>query len=156
GFALPAFENYRDAHSKAGFSRLLSALRLPQPATRIVTSERGLRETTRFPAVVKTSVGTASRGVFMVRDAEEFDQVVRELAADNAFAGEVLVQEWIDGAIEKAQSMFCHGRLLGFHAYRQIAAGVGGGEAIKESVSRPGVRTMLAAIGERLAWHGAL
>src|SRR6516225_6606968 len=49
---------------KAGFSRLLSSLRLPQPATRIVTSERALREAVRFPAVVKTSVGTASRGVF--------------------------------------------------------------------------------------------
>src|SRR5262249_21497167 len=48
------------------------------------------------------------------------------------------------------------GRLLGFHAYRQVAAGVGGGEAIKQSVSRPGIRAMLEKIGERLAWHGAL
>jgi predicted ATP-grasp superfamily ATP-dependent carboligase len=156
GLALPAFENYRAAHSKAGFSRLLSALRLPQPATRIVTSERGLREAVRFPAVVKTSVGTASRGVFMVHDADDLDQAVRELAAGDAFAGEVLSQEWIDGTVEKAQSVFCEGRLLGFHAYRQVAAGVGGGEAIKESVSRSSVRAMLAVIGERLAWHGAL
>src|ERR1700761_1459845 len=111
GLALPAFENYRAAHSKAGFSRLLSALRLPQPATRIVTSERGLREAVRFPAVVKTSVGTASRGVFMVRDADDLDQAVRELAASGAFAGEVLAQEWIDGTVEKAQSVFCDGRL---------------------------------------------
>jgi hypothetical protein len=156
GFALPAFENYRAVHGKAGFSRLLSELRLPQPATRIVTSERDLCEAVRYPAVVKTSVGTASRGVFMVSDADDLDRAVSELAACDAFAGEVLVQEWIDGAIEKAQSVFCRGRLLGFHAYRQVAAGVGGGEAIKESVSRPGVRAMLAAIGERIAWHGAL
>ena len=46
--------------------------------------------------------------------------------------------------------------LLGFHGYRQIAAGAGGGEAIKQSVSRPHVRAHLAAIGEQLAWHGAL
>ena len=156
GLALPAFENYRAAHSKAGFSRLLSALRLPQPATRIVTSERGLREAARLPAVIKTSIGTASRGVFIVRNADDLDQAVRALTAGDAFPGEVLVQEWIDGAIEKAQSVFCRGQLLGFHAYRQVAAGVGGGEAIKASVSRPTVRTMLAAIGERLAWHGAL
>jgi hypothetical protein len=156
GLALPAFENYRMAHSKAGFSRLLSALRLPQPATRIVTSERALREAIRFPAVIKTSVGTASRGVFIVRNADDLDQALRALAAGHAFASEVLVQEWIDGTIEKAQSVFCRGQLLGFHAYRQVAEGVGGGEAIKASVSRPGVRTMLAAIGERLAWHGAL
>lgn len=156
GLALPAFENYRMAHSKAGFSRLLSALRLPQPATRIVTSERALREAIRFPAVIKTSVGTASRGVFIVRNADDLDQALRALAAGHAFASEVLVQEWIDGTIEKAQSVFCRGQLLGFHAYRQVAEGVGGGEAIKASVRRPGVRTMLAAIGERLAWHGAL
>src|SRR5258708_24960366 len=36
GLALPNFESYRTAHSKAGFSRLLDQLGLPQPATRIV------------------------------------------------------------------------------------------------------------------------
>ena len=38
GLALPGFESYRTAHSKAGFSRLLDRLGLPQPPTRIVTS----------------------------------------------------------------------------------------------------------------------
>ena len=156
GLALPAFESYRSAHSKAGFSRLLSALRLPQPATRIVSSERGLREAVRLPAVIKTAVGTASRGVWVVRDAQAVENAVRELASLGAFAGEVLVQGWIDGTVEKAQSVFCRGRLLGFHAYRQIAPGVGGGEAIKESVSRPKIRAMLERIGGHLAWHGAL
>src|SRR5581483_9746501 len=93
--ALSSFESYRAAHSKAGFSRLLSSLRLPQPATRIVTSERALREAVRFPAVVKTSVGTASRGVFVLREASELDEAVRELAASGAFGGELLVQEFI-------------------------------------------------------------
>jgi predicted ATP-grasp superfamily ATP-dependent carboligase len=156
GLALPSFESYRTAHGKAGFSRLLSTLRLPQPATRIVTSERALREAVRLPKVVKTSIGTASRGIWFVREADDLDRAARELAASNAFAGEVLVQEWVHGTVEKAQSVFCRGKLLGFHAYRQVSPGVGGGEAIKESVSRPGVREMLARIGERLAWHGAL
>ena len=156
GLALPSFESYRTAHGKAGFSRLLSTLRLPQPATRIVTSERALREALRFPKVVKTSVGTASRGIWFVREAGDLEGAVRELAASNAFAGEVLVQEWVHGTVEKAQSVFAKGQLLGFHAYRQVAPGIGGGEAIKESVGRPNVRDMLAKIGERLAWHGAL
>jgi predicted ATP-grasp superfamily ATP-dependent carboligase len=156
GIALPAFESYRAAHSKAGFSRLLSSLRLPQPATRIVSSERALREAVRFPAVVKASVGTASRGVFIVREPRDLDEAALELAASGAFGGEVLVQEWIAGTVEKAQSVFCRGELLGFHAYRQVAPGIGGGEAIKESVSRPNIRAMLESIGERLGWHGAL
>jgi len=154
--ALPSFESYRTAHSKAGFSRLLSSLRLPQPATRIVTSEKALREAVRYPVVVKTSVGTASRGVWTVRDISDLDNAVRELTAAGAFAGEVLVQGFVQGTVEKAQSVFSRGRLVGFHAYRQIAPGISGGEAIKESVLRPNIRKMLEAIGERLAWHGAL
>jgi biotin carboxylase len=106
--------------------------------------------------VIKTSIGTASRGVWFVRDARELDEAVRELVAAEAFADEVLVQEFITGTTEKAQSVFCRGELKGFHAYRGIALGVGGGEAIKESVDRPQVRAMLETIGQRLAWHGAL
>lgn len=154
--ASPSFDSYRAAHSKAGFSRLLGELGLPQPATTIVTSESELRKAIRYPAVIKTSIGTASRGVWFVNDARELDDAVRDLVAADAFADEVLVQEWIAGTTEKAQSVFCRGELVGFHAYRQVALGVGGGEAIKESVARPQLRAMLDKIGQRLAWHGAL
>jgi hypothetical protein len=154
--ALPAFEAYRTAHGKAGFSRLLVELDLPQPATTIVTSPEQLCEAVRFPAVVKTSVGTASRGIWFVRNARDLDEAATELVASSAFAGEVLVQEWIAGTTEKAQGVFRRGELLGFHAYRQVTAGVGGGEAIKESVRRPEIRAMLDKIGRRLGWHGAL
>jgi predicted ATP-grasp superfamily ATP-dependent carboligase len=154
--ASPPFDSYRTAHSKAGFSRLLNELGLPQPPTVIVTSEKELRAASRFPAVIKTSIGTASRGVWFVRDPRELDEAVRELIAADAFSNEVLVQDFVAGTTEKAQSVVCRGELAGFHAYRGIALGVGGGEAIKESVSRPQVRAMLKKIGQRLAWHGAL
>jgi predicted ATP-grasp superfamily ATP-dependent carboligase len=156
GLALPSFANYRSVHSKAGFTRLLELLGLPQPATRIVRSEDELRAAVRFPSVVKTSVGTASRGTWFVNHHSEFDEVLRTLGARRCFDDEVLVQEFIFGATEKAQAVFCHGELLGSHAYRQIAAGAGGGEAIKQSVERPQVRSALATIGEKLTWHGAL
>jgi predicted ATP-grasp superfamily ATP-dependent carboligase len=156
GLALPDFASYRIAHSKAGFSRLLDELGLPQPATRIVTSGRELREAVRFPSIVKTSIGTASRGIWRVRNDEELTEAIEELGASGAFADEVLVQDFVAGATEKAQAVFCRGKLLGFHAYRQIAAGAGGGEAIKQSVASPAVWAHLAAIGQRLAWHGAL
>lgn len=161
GLALPDFESYRSAHSKAGFSRLLDRLGLPQPATRIVSSARGLRDAIRFPAVVKKSVGTASRGIWIVRDESDLDSALQALSAQDpgangAFADEVLAQDFVAGAIEKAQAVFCRGELLGFHAYRQIAAGAGGGEAIKLSVVRPELRAHLARIGHELGWHGAL
>jgi predicted ATP-grasp superfamily ATP-dependent carboligase len=156
GLALPNFESYRSVHSKAGFSRLLDQLGLPQPATRIVNSAAELRDAIRFPSVVKTAVGTASRGVWFVCSQADLEGALWELSANGAFADEVLVQEFIAGATEKAQAVFSRGELIGFHAFRQIAAGVGGGEAIKQSVSRPELRAYLATIGEKLAWHGAL
>jgi hypothetical protein len=156
GLALPGFESSRTAHSKAGFSRLLDQLALPQPPTRIVESAQALREAIVFPAVVKTSVGTASRGIWFVRHAGDLEGALRDLAASDAFTDEVLVQDLIAGTTEKAQSVFCRGRMLGFHAYRQVAPGVGGGEAIKQSVRRPQVRGYVEAIGQALDWHGAL
>jgi predicted ATP-grasp superfamily ATP-dependent carboligase len=156
GLALPSFESYRTAHSKAGFSRLLDQLGLPKPATRIVKSASELRDAVRFPCVVKTSVGTASRGIWFVRNDGDLDAALQDLSANGAFADEVLVQELVAGTTEKAQAVFCSGKLIGFHAFRQIAAGAGGGEAIKQSVSRLNVRTLLATIGEELTWHGAL
>ena len=156
GLALPGFESYRSAHSKAGFSRLLDALGLPQPPTRIVTSESALRAAIGFPSVVKTSVGTASRGIWFVRGERDLELALRELSASGAFADEVLVQDLVAGATEKAQAVFCRGELLGFHVYRRIAAGAGGGEAIKQSVVRPMLRAHVARIGRALDWHGAL
>jgi predicted ATP-grasp superfamily ATP-dependent carboligase len=156
GLALPSFESYRAAHSKAGFSRLLDGLSLPQPPTRIVKSARELRDVIRFPAVVKTSVGTASRGIWFVRGAADLENALDELGVSDAFADEVLVQDLIAGTTEKAQSVFCRGQMIGFHAYRQVAAGVGGGEAIKQSVSRPVVCAHVKKIGQALDWHGAL
>jgi predicted ATP-grasp superfamily ATP-dependent carboligase len=161
GLALPSFGSYRTAHSKAGFSRLLDQLGLPQPATRIVKSASELRGAIRFPSVVKTSVGTASRGIWFVRNDGDLDRALQALRGQDpgihgAFADEVLVQEFVEGATEKAQAVFCRGELIGFHAFRQVAAGAGGGEAIKQSVSRPKAREVLATVGEKLAWHGAL
>lgn len=156
GLALPSFESYWTAHSKAGFSRLLDQLGLPQPPTEIVTSAQALRDAIRFPAVVKTSVGTASRGIWFVRNEQDLEAALRDLTTSDAFAGEVLVQQLIAGTTEKAQSVFCRGQLVGFHAYRQVAAGVGGGEAIKQSVRRPQVRAAVEKIGQALGWHGAL
>ncbi|MGM4902956.1 ATP-grasp domain-containing protein [Tardiphaga sp. 866_E4_N2_1] len=156
GLALPSFASYRAAHSKAGFSRMLSELGLPQPETQIVASADVLRNAVRFPCVIKTAIGTASRGVWMVRNDADLALAMKELEAGNGLAGEVLVQARVNGATEKAQGVFCRGGLVGFHATRQIMEGAGGGDAIKRSARRDRVRDDLAAIGRHLAWHGAL
>src|ERR1700744_1485048 len=113
GLALPSFENYRMAHSKAGFSRLLDRLGLPQPPTHIVQSEAELRTALRFPCVLKTSIGTASRGIWLVRGAGDLDRALHDLRAmglgvNNEYADEILVQDFVAGPIGKAQAVFCH------------------------------------------------
>ena len=153
--ALPSFESYRTAHSKAGFSRLLTRLDLPQPPTRILKSQSEPRGATRFPAVVKTSVGTASRGIRFVHNESELANALHEIDAGGEF-DEVLVQDKISGTTEKAQSVFSNGRLVGFHAFRAVVPGIGGGEAIKQSVRRPAVRRYLEKLGAALDWHGGL
>src|SRR4051794_35313471 len=79
--ALPAFENYRSAHGKARFSRLLDELGLPQPATRIVSSATELRDAVRLPCVIKTSIGTASRGIWFARDGGGLRRALQDLEA---------------------------------------------------------------------------
>lgn len=155
GLALPGFASYRTAHSKAGFSWLLDELRLPQPKTHIVKSEHELRSAISFPGVIKTSLGTASRGIWFVRDQADLEVASRELNAAGAFVDEVLVQELIAGTTEKAQGVFCRGELIGFHAYRQVAAAPAAARRSSKALAGP-----KSARGwrqsERLAWHGAL
>src|SRR5258708_34458509 len=93
GLALPSFESYRAAHSKAGFSGLLLQLDLPQPPTEIVTSAQALRGAIHVPAVVKTSVGTASRGIWFVRNEQDLESALHDLDTGDAFAGEVRSEE---------------------------------------------------------------
>lgn len=156
GIALPDYASYRTALAKASFSRLLDALGLPQPRTRIVDDEAALRAAVAYPCVIKTSVGTASRGVWRIDDAAGLARAVQELRDARAFGGEVLVQDFVDGAVGHAQAVFDRGELVALHLYRQIARGAGGGDAIKQSIVRTDIRADVAAIGARLVWHGAL
>jgi predicted ATP-grasp superfamily ATP-dependent carboligase len=154
GIAVPSFESYRTAHSKAGFGRVLAALGLPQPRTEAVTWP-ALQAAVRYPCVVKSPIGTASRGTWMLRGPADLDAAAHGLAEAGA-ESELLLQDFVAGAVEHAQAGFCRGEIVGFHAYAQVLAGAGGGDAVKESISRPQVRAQLARIGAHLAWHGAL
>jgi predicted ATP-grasp superfamily ATP-dependent carboligase len=154
--ALPSFESYALAHSKAGFSRLLSDLGLPQPRTSLVRSAKELIDLGRIPSVIKLTIGTASRGIWMVHNEGDLKRAVAELEACDAFTDVVVVQDLATGPLERAQGVFSRGQLLALHGYRQILVGAGGGDLIKESVFRPIVQSHMARLGERLGWHGAL
>jgi predicted ATP-grasp superfamily ATP-dependent carboligase len=155
GIALPSFQSYERVHSKAEFSRLLSELDIPQPQTRIVAGVRDVGEV-EFPAVLKASIGTASRGTWILHALSDLQQAIGELEASGSLDEPLVVQEFACGMVEHAQAVFSGGSLVALHAYRQLSRGAGGGDARKESIHRPAVRTHLIDLGARLAWHGAL
>ncbi|HET7156487.1 MAG TPA: hypothetical protein VFI87_14075 [Hyphomicrobiaceae bacterium] len=154
--ALPSFDSYLRAHSKLGFSQIMSELGLPQPATRVVANADELIDQKRFPMIVKTSVGTASRGIWIIKEEAQFERALIELDQIDAFDEPVLCQELVEGEHRQSQAVFANGRLIAAHAYRQVARGAGGGSAIKESVSHATVDFHLAQLGAYLHWHGAL
>jgi hypothetical protein len=155
--ALPDFDTYERALSKAGFSRILAELDLPQPQTAILPDARSLRDLDRFPFIVKTAIGTASRTVWPIASAADRERAIAEIARiPAAEASPILVQDIAAGPIEHAQAVFCRGRLVAMHVSRQLMRGAGGGSALKESVRRPIVRSHLDRLGRHLNWHGAL
>ncbi|MBW8816400.1 MAG: hypothetical protein JF588_23520 [Caulobacterales bacterium] len=156
GIALADFEAFEQVQSKTGLARLLARLDVPQPATEVVFSPAGLAARRDFPLYVKAPFGTASGGVWRVEDAIHGADVARELDRRGLFQDGVVVQTALDGPLERAQAVFDHGRLVAFHSYRQIAAGPGGGDVLKVSVSCPAAQAHVARIGRALRWRGAL
>jgi predicted ATP-grasp superfamily ATP-dependent carboligase len=154
--ALPSFESYARAHSKIGFSRLASELALPQPPTELVPTAEELQRIKNFPYFLKGAVGTASRSTWLINNSKDLQTAIHELERNGAFAEPVLVQRPEAGHVEHAQAVFSNGMLVGFHGYRQLSRGAGGGDATKISLLRPMVRSHMAHLGEHLRWHGAL
>lgn len=154
--ALPSFESYQRVFDKVAFSSFLSALDLPQPKTRVVTRQRDLSDLQHFPIVLKAAIATASRGTFIVNDRADLQRAIVALEQFGHLDGPVLVQEYVAGSLEHAQAVFADGHLVAFHAFRQIARGAGGGDAVKESIHQPAVCAHVTRMGEELNWHGAL
>jgi predicted ATP-grasp superfamily ATP-dependent carboligase len=162
GIALADFEAFEQVQSKSGLAELLTRLNVPQPKTEVVRSADEFAADRPFPFFVKAAFGTASTGVWRVRDARQRDAVLAQLeqhdafAQGLAFAEGLLVQAAITGALERTQAVFDRGRLVANHIYRQVVEGPGGGDVLKISVVSTQVREIVMRIGQALNWHGAL
>jgi predicted ATP-grasp superfamily ATP-dependent carboligase len=154
GVALASFQSFEQVQSKERFSALLARLGVPQPQTdmRAVKDLASLSQD--YPFFVKTAFGTASEGVWRVQDLSGKRSLLAAL--DQQGTKRVIVQSEAGGRLERAQTVFDHGRLVAFHAYQQVARGPGGGDVLKVSVSRPDVVAYVEKIGAELQWHGAL
>ena len=156
GIALADFAAFEQVQSKAGLAELLTRLKVPQPKTGIVHSANEFAADRPFPFFVKAAFGSASAGVWRVRDAPARDALLLQLVVQNAFADGLLVQAAVSGSLERTQAVFDSGRLVACHIYRQVVEGPGGGDVLKVSVVSADVRDTVERIGQALNWHGAL
>lgn len=153
--ALPSFDAMERLQSKIGLAGVLEHLGLPTPPTVIVRETSQLRAAAAsFPVYLKTAFGTAHAGTYLVINEADLEGAVAAVA--DTIRDGVVVQAPVAGALERAQAVFAAGNMVAFHACRQVAEGLGGGDFIKESVSRPGVREDVRRLGEYLGWHGGL
>jgi hypothetical protein len=155
-----SFEAFQAVQTKDALTATLAAAGLPQPVTAVVRSaDELLRQGEAMlgsggSCMVKATTGTASTGLHTVTSRRQLE----ELAAATDFGGRtpLIVQERVNGPLERLQAVYDDGALVAIHCFRQVVAGPGGGDVLKESVARPVVVAHLQALGARLRWHGAL
>src|ERR1700692_2691968 len=123
GVALADFGAFEQVQSKAGLAELLARLNVPQPRTEVVGSADEFVATRPYPFFVKSAFGTASTGVWRVRDAHQRDAVLTQLQQHDAFAEGLLVHAAVTGSLERTQSVFDRGRLV---ASQYLSPGRGG------------------------------
>ena len=154
--ALPPQEAIVQLQSKAAFSRLLSALGMPQPCTSIMGDPAALAAVREFPCYVKLAYSTAGRGVWRADNQYALQDVIHALQASDEACGEIVVQRTVGGIFHVAHAVFQHGELVAAACSRARAAGVGGSAHARQSVAQPTVCEDVARLGRHLAWHGAL
>ena len=116
-----------------------------------------MRDAVRFPSVVKTSVGTASRGIWFVRDESDLNIALYELDSGGGFADEVLVQD-LDHRHHREGAIGVLPRRI--DRLPRLSAGCRRhrrrrGDQARASAGRSS-RGFIEQIGRQLDWHGAL
>ena len=154
---VPPFDALAAVQDKVAATATIEGLDLPQPPSTILPDRGAVTAFDGFPVFVKLPIGTASGGVGLVRTRAELHALVAGWALDEAFAlGGLVAQRPAEGPLAMLQSVFDHGRLVGFHANVRAREGARGGASHKRSVSSPAARDAIERLGHELEWHGAL
>jgi predicted ATP-grasp superfamily ATP-dependent carboligase len=158
GVALPEFAVVERLQNKADFSRLLTEMRLPQPATTVMRTPEQLARANEFPFYLKLAHGTAGAGVWRIENRAQLDERVQVLRRSGHFGGqsEILVQQPARGVQSTVQAVFNRGTIVGIHSFEARRLGVGGMSSARTSADHPLVREQIAQLGRHLGWHGAL
>jgi len=156
--AVADFRSFLEVQGKVSLVKTLARVSLPQPAWRVVRTKEELESESRFPFHLKADFTTASKAVWRINNGEELRKKSSELSSQGLLDGneEFVIQEHVEGRLERVLAVFDRGGLVAMHGYRQLREGPGGGDIAKVSVFRPEVRRYMERLGEQLEWHGAL
>lgn len=153
---VPTFDSVAAVQDKLAAAATLADAAVPQPEQAIMTTLDQADGWARFPAFVKSGIGTAASGVQRVTDVDDLRRVLAGLGRAGGLAAGVLVQAAVDGPLAMVQTVFCRGELLAAHANLRVSEGARGGAAHKRSVTLPDAVDQMRRLGSHLAWHGAL
>ena len=156
--AVADFGSFLQVQGKAALVKTLSRLSIPQPVSHVIRTQEELESESHFPFYLKANYSTASTAVWRIHTYGDLKSKTSELTFQALLDGEqeFVVQEAIEGSLERVQAIFDRGKLIAIHGYRQMTEGVGGGDISKVSVRRPAVHQYVERLGEQLQWHGAL
>lgn len=152
------FEAFQRIQDKVQFFGLMKELGVQCPPTQVLTSLDEFPQNKPLPFYVKTALGTAGDGTWMISTESQRSAVINSLRAREVAGnlGSFIVQDVVQGILEVVQSIFQDGKLISSHAYRQEIEGVGGSASGRVSVHRPTVVAALRRVGESLSWTGPL
>ena len=152
--AVASAQAFSRVESKIEFARLLDDADLPQPKWGLAVSEDDLKEW-KPPFYLKAPFSTAGTGVRRVSGDADTRAALTALRV-SGYEGPLMVQAESGGRYAQVQALFDHGYLIAAHTSAQTAVGIGPSAAGRISVDHPFARHDVAALGERLKWHGGL
>lgn len=150
---VPKFVSLHRVQDKISASTTLAECGVPQPDWSILRNADDLARIEHFPVFVKRPISTASLGVRKVSSRSELATVAVSLEIGK---NPLLVQSAVSGPLAMVQAVADEGRLVVHHSCIRVREGVGGGAAIKESTSIPGIKVYLETLISFLGWHGPL
>jgi glutathione synthase/RimK-type ligase-like ATP-grasp enzyme len=161
GLAVADFSAFKRLQTKSAFIQFLDEIHLPHPVTQIAHTWPEIEQAGTFftmPYFIKTSFGTASTGVWCIKQKEDLSLVNSKLDEQRLIDGqtEFLIQEVAPGNFEQSHAIFDHGLLIALHCTRRLLEGAQGGAVVKIGVKRPLVQQHFEKIGRTLDWHGSL
>ncbi len=107
------------------------------------------------PFYLKTAFSTAGIGVRRVTNSLDAERAWGSLRSARD-GGAIMVQAAAEGDYAQVQALFDQGRLVAVHTSAQTAVGIGPSAAGRVGVDHAFARRDIAALGDRLHWHGGL